>query len=55
MVATLTEKKAAPAGLEDVVAGSTAISTIIEKDATLIYRGYNIEDLAAHANFEEVI
>ncbi len=55
MVATLTEKKAAPAGLEDVVAGSTVISTIIEKDATLIYRGYKIEDLAAHANFEEVI
>jgi citrate synthase len=56
VVETLTQpEKKAPAGLEDVVAGNTAISTIIEKDATLIYRGYKIEDLAAHANFEEVI
>jgi citrate synthase len=35
-----------------VVACSTAISTIA--GTTLLYRGYTIEDLAAHATFEEV-
>ena len=39
-------------GLEGVVACSTAISTIA--GSTLLYRGYTIEDLAAHATFEEV-
>ncbi len=38
-------------GLEGVVAGETAISTIA---GGLQYRGYSIEDLAAHATFEEV-
>ncbi len=40
-------------GLEGVVACTTAISFIV--DATLIYRGYTIEDLAAHSNFEETV
>lgn len=40
-------------GLEGVVACSTAISTIA--GSTLLYRGYTIEDLAAHATFEEVV
>ena len=40
-------------GLEGVIACTTAISYII--DSRLIYRGYTIEDLAAHSNFEEVI
>lgn len=40
-------------GLEGVVACSTAISTIA--GTTLLYRGYTIEDLAAHATFEEVV
>ncbi|MBE8162748.1 MAG: citrate synthase [Bdellovibrionaceae bacterium] len=40
-------------GLEGVVACSTAVSSII--DATLFYRGFTIEDLAAHSSFEEVI
>ncbi len=39
-------------GLEGVVSSSTAISSIV--DATLNYRGYTIEDLAANSNFEEV-
>jgi citrate synthase len=39
-------------GLEGVVACSTGISSIV--DATLCFRGYTIEDLAAHSNFEEV-
>ena len=38
-------------GLEGVVAGETAISTIA---GGLQYRGYSIEDLAANATFEEV-
>jgi citrate synthase len=37
-------------GLEGVVAGETAISTIADG---LRYRGYSIEDLAEHASFEE--
>jgi citrate synthase len=39
-------------GLEGVVACTTTISSIV--DATLCYRGYTIEDLAANSNFEEV-
>lgn len=40
-------------GLEGVVACTTRISSIL--DATLTYRGYTIEDLAAHSTFEEVV
>lgn len=39
-------------GLEGVVACSTAVSTIA--DNTLSFRGYTIDDLAAHSSFEEV-
>jgi citrate synthase len=38
-------------GLEGVIAGETAISTV---DGGLSYRGYAIEDLAEHATYEEV-
>jgi len=38
-------------GLEGVIAGETAISTV---SGGLSYRGYSIEDLARHATFEEV-
>lgn len=40
-------------GLEGVVACTTGISSII--DATLCFRGYTIEDLAAHSTFEETV
>ncbi len=40
-------------GLEGVVACTTGISSIV--DATLCYRGYTIEDLAANSTFEEVV
>lgn len=40
-------------GLEGVVATQSAISSII--DDTLTYVGYDIDDLAEHASFEEVI
>jgi len=45
--------KAVDRGLEGIVACSTSVSSIV--DATLTYRGYTIEDLAANASFEEVI
>ncbi len=40
-------------GLEGVVACTTSISFIV--GATLNYRGYTIEDLAANSNFEECV
>ncbi len=40
-------------GLEGVIACTTKISFIV--DATLTYRGYTIEDLAANSSFEETI
>ncbi|MFO0084182.1 MAG: citrate/2-methylcitrate synthase [Phycisphaerales bacterium] len=39
-------------GLEGVIGGTTAVCSI-EQDK-LIYRGYEIHDLAEHATFEEV-
>ena len=39
-------------GLEGVVATQSAISSII--DDTLTYVGYDIDDLAENASFEEV-
>jgi len=41
-------------GLEGVVAGQTAISTVGKEHVGLTYRGYSINDLAAEATFEEV-
>lgn len=46
----MTEREYSP-GLEGIVAGETAISTLA---GGLSYRGYSIEDLAHHATFEEV-
>ncbi len=42
------------AGLSDVIAGTTAISTVGQSGKGLSYRGYTIEDLANKACFEEV-
>src|SRR5215831_14618737 len=38
-------------GLEGIIAGETAVSTIA---GGLLYRGYPVEDLAEHTSFEEV-
>src|SRR4051812_41015394 len=38
-------------GLEGIIAGETAVSTIA---GGLIYRGYSVEDLAENTSFEEV-
>ncbi len=40
-------------GLQDVVAGSTSIS-LVDPAGILVYRGYDIDDLATHASYEEV-
>ena len=40
-------------GLEGIIACTSEISTI--HDTTLLYRGYTIEDLAAHCGFEETV
>ncbi len=45
---------AANTGLEGVVAGRTALSTVGKEGTGLTYAGYAIEDLAEHASFEEV-
>lgn len=42
------------AGLAGVVVGESAIATVGVAGKGLLYRGYAIEDLAAHASFEEV-
>jgi len=43
-----------PGGLAGVTAGETAIATVGKEGAGLTYRGYDIYDLAEHAEFEEV-
>src|SRR5215472_8090562 len=40
-------------GLEGVVAATTALSLVDGTAGRLVYRGYAIGDLAAHATFEE--
>src|SRR5688572_23035938 len=46
------EKKTA--GLAGIVAGETSICTVGKEGLGLTYRGYSINDLADHAQFEEV-
>lgn len=43
-----------PNGLEGVVAASTALSHVFGEEGRLVYRGYDIHELAGHASFEEV-
>jgi citrate synthase len=40
-------------GLEDVVAGKSSICFIDGHEGKLLYRGYDIADLAAHSTYEE--
>src|SRR5437867_11671261 len=42
-------------GLEGVIATSSAICDIDGINGVLIYRGYDIHDLAEHSTFEEVV
>lgn len=48
----MAEKKTG--GLAGVTAGQTALCTVGKEGAGLTYRGYDIEDLASNARFEEV-
>src|SRR5436190_24283003 len=41
-------------GLEGVIAGETSICWV-DPNAGLLYRGYDVHDLAQHASFEEVV
>lgn len=49
----MTEKKKV-GGLAGVTAGETALCTVGKEGAGLTYRGYDINDLAENASFEEV-
>lgn len=49
----LTAKKKS-GGLAGVIAGDSAICQCSAEEENLLYRGYSISDLAAHATFEEV-
>ncbi len=43
-----------PEGLEGVVAATTALSHVFGEEGKLVYRGYDIHELAGKASFEEV-
>lgn len=43
-----------PEGLEGVVAATTALSHVYGEEGRLVYRGYDIHELAGNASFEEV-
>jgi 2-methylcitrate synthase len=47
-------KKKKAGGLADIIAGETAIATVGKEGAGLTYRGYDIEDMAKNATFDEV-
>jgi len=51
-MSTATEHSA-PRGLEGVVANESAICYVFGEEGRLIYRGYDINDLADHSTFEE--
>jgi len=50
-----TDTSVAKAGLEGIVATQSEISDVDGIQGRLIYRGYDIHDLAEHATFEEVV
>ena len=41
-------------GLAGVVVDTTAISKVVPESNSLTYRGYAVQDLAAHCSFEQV-
>lgn len=43
------------AGLQDVVVATSSICSIDGQRGKLVYRGYNIHDLAEHSTFEETV
>src|SRR5271167_587437 len=53
MTAPVAEKKIYR-GLAGVVVDTTAISKVVPETNSLTYRGYPVQDLAAHCSFEQV-
>ena len=53
MTAPVAEKKIYK-GLAGVVVDTTAISKVVPETNSLTYRGYPVQDLAAHCSFEQV-
>lgn len=49
-----TAKPSIHKGLAGVVVDTTAISKVVPETNTLTYRGYPVQDLAAHCSFEQV-
>lgn len=50
----MSEKIVVKKGLEGVVVDESKISKIMPESNSLTYRGYKVQDLAEHCNFEEV-
>lgn len=46
---------AAGKGLDGIIAASTKLSDVRGQEGVLIYNGYNIDELAGHVSFEEVV
>src|SRR3981081_4373481 len=42
-------------GLEGIIANSTSLSDVLGKEGILIYAGYDINELAGKASYEEVV
>jgi citrate synthase len=42
-------------GLEGIVANSTSLSDVLGNEGILIYAGYNINELAGKASYEEIV
>ncbi|MEM1157333.1 MAG: citrate synthase [Verrucomicrobiota bacterium] len=42
-------------GLEGIVAAETALSDVRGQEGTLVYQGYNIDELAGNVTYEEVV
>ena len=53
MSAPVAEKKIYK-GLAGVIVDTTAISKVVPETNSLTYRGYPVQDLAAHCSFEQV-
>ncbi len=51
----MAEQKIAARGLEDIVAGDSAICFIDGKKGRLIYRGYDIGELCFRTSYEEIV
>jgi citrate synthase len=54
MTAAVAPEKKIYKGLAGVVVDTTAISKVVPETNSLTYRGYPVQDLAAHCSFEEV-